>query len=261
MSKFTLVNNLKKATESSENEIEDSTSQEEDSSSSTSSPAAPPNSLDTTPEVSKKSVLFSYLPMQPNPSLAEDLSQKMEIQKYNLKNQALAPIGKLVYHHNITYADNVTGYKILMSNFVPSNAFIIGMYAPSVHKIALAYCDRLTGVHEVKSILSKLSEDIRGSFIQVAIVSVGDSMSEKVEQVLDFIEESANINIEFHHSHANPVNQQLAVDTEGNFSTDCSGIGTDFGALQDYQILTGQMTQLYAMEVLGIEFPLFGSNY
>jgi hypothetical protein len=92
------------------------------------------------------------------------------------------------------------------------------------------------------------------------MVCTGASISDKVEKILAFIKEHNNIKIEFHNTYANPCGQELAIDTENNFSTDCNGIGVDFNALPNFQVITGQMIKLNEMEVTDIEFPLFSSR-
>ena len=219
-----------------------------------------------------KDISTSFTNYFTQPHQATDKSVKtaggpiLEIQKYCAEKSIINPTAKIVFPHSITYVNDATSYKILASakvkcNIITENTFVVGVFAPGTHKIALAYGDIVTPISNITEIFKKLCTDNTPAIQQVIIFSQGDGVKSKVHKVLDFIKGRNNIEIKFHHNHLQSETYNLAIDTQGNFSTDSRNIENDLSNEAPYTLIMGEeMVQILDSE-LGKEFSLFEMDY
>ena len=70
----------------------------------------------------------------------------------------------------------------------------------------------------------KMWENNTPAVVEVGIVNGGFETEAKVKEVLNYLEGRNNVKIKFYSSAASAIPKALAIDTLGNFSTDCKGI-------------------------------------
>jgi|GEM_PF-4954109 len=143
-----------------------------------------------------------------------------EIQDYcksaGLQVPASAPVVKQI----IAEANNHSGYKIFKSPPITDQDFAIASHAPGIEKIALACCNKLAPL----TTFEKMWENNTPAVVEVGIVNGGFETKTRVDEILDYLEGRNNVKIKFYLSAAGASSKALAIDTLGNFSTDCTGI-------------------------------------